>query len=124
MQVEFDLFINNQGQVFLTPIRNNTHQFQYAPPEWLAQTVPKRKPFNSTQPAHMKTLPWVSMTADAAPCVICMENIRKWGKQLPCGHAFHLKCIMKAFQHQTQCPMCRTQFETPKSLLKKQTACR
>lgn len=121
MQVEFDLFINNQGQVFLTP-SNGNGDFQYAPPEWLEQTVPKRKSHTSTFPAHMHTLPWERMTKDAAPCVICLERIRKWGKRLPCGHTFHMNCLIQAFEHKNQCPMCRTAFETPKSLVKRSKA--
>jgi hypothetical protein len=117
-QIEFDLFVNRNGQMFLTP-SNNNNQYQWAPPEWLEQTVPKRKPHNATFPAHAHMLPWERCNkSDSSVCVICMDAIEKWGKKLPCGHTFHLKCLMQALEHKTQCPMCRQMFETPKSLLK------
>ncbi|GFR49983.1 hypothetical protein Agub_g12126 [Astrephomene gubernaculifera] len=45
-------------------------------------------------------------------CTICMEEIGSVGKQLPCGHIFHLACLrawlQQAGSESFTCPNCRT----------------
>ncbi|KAG7393021.1 hypothetical protein PHYPSEUDO_013509 [Phytophthora pseudosyringae] len=50
-------------------------------------------------------------------CVICMDadegskcRPENHGVQLPCGHAFHRRCIHSWLQLQSTCPICRWQF--------------
>jgi hypothetical protein len=46
------------------------------------------------------------------PCSVCLEPVssvnRATSKRLTCGHAFHMKCIMKWFVTSDECPSCRT----------------
>jgi hypothetical protein len=44
-------------------------------------------------------------------CSICCDDIQfdKGRFVLECGHTFHSKCILTAFQHGNRCPMCRTE---------------
>jgi len=39
-------------------------------------------------------------------CIICRSDVDV-GKQLPCGHIFHLNCLKQWFQEQASCPTCR-----------------
>ena len=45
-------------------------------------------------------------------CSVCLEPVssvnRATSKRLTCGHAFHMKCIMKWFVTSDECPSCRT----------------
>jgi hypothetical protein len=47
----------------------------------------------------------------AADCTICMDEIVHVGKQLPCGHVFHLSCLRAWLQQSGSesftCPNCR-----------------
>lgn len=44
-------------------------------------------------------------------CSICCDDIQfdKGRFVLECGHTYHAKCILMAFQHGNRCPMCRTE---------------
>jgi len=44
--------------------------------------------------------------ADDCVCAICQENITE-GKQLPCKHVFHLKCLQDWMRYRHICPVCR-----------------
>ena len=39
-------------------------------------------------------------------CSICLDNITKKRKVLPCNHTFHPKCINKWFKNLHRCPLC------------------
>jgi hypothetical protein len=39
-------------------------------------------------------------------CSICLDNITKKRKVLPCNHTFHRKCINKWFKNLHRCPLC------------------
>ena len=39
-------------------------------------------------------------------CSICLDNITKKRKVLPCNHTFHSKCINKWFKNLHRCPLC------------------
>jgi len=41
-----------------------------------------------------------------AVCTVCMVDITV-GKQLPCGHIFHLECLKEWFRRNPICPTCR-----------------
>lgn len=44
-------------------------------------------------------------------CTICFDEVKSTNspnsKRLNCGHAFHLKCILKWFVTSNECPICR-----------------
>jgi hypothetical protein len=40
-------------------------------------------------------------------CSICCEDSIKLYHTLPCGHTFHIKCVMEWFRRNGRCPMCR-----------------
>lgn len=43
-----------------------------------------------------------------AQCSICLDDIRRSVRTLPCGHAFHARCITRWFRRGTlSCPLCR-----------------
>jgi len=39
-------------------------------------------------------------------CSICLDNITRKRKLLPCNHTFHYKCINKWFKNLHRCPLC------------------
>lgn len=40
-------------------------------------------------------------------CVICHETLSAGGKQLPCGHSFHSRCLLDWIHQNPSCPTCR-----------------
>lgn len=44
-------------------------------------------------------------------CPVCMENLRKTKKPLPCGHWVHYKCILRSGKK--ECPICRQDVDIP-----------
>lgn len=46
-------------------------------------------------------------------CIICMQSYEKQRQcqVLPCGHKFHVKCLVKWYVKKRNCPMCRQQFD-------------
>lgn len=46
-------------------------------------------------------------------CCICCEDItcEKGRFVLECGHTFHGNCILRSFNHDNRCPMCRAQVD-------------
>ncbi|XVE55303.1 hypothetical protein DITRI_Ditri03aG0148100 [Diplodiscus trichospermus] len=40
-------------------------------------------------------------------CVICLENIDKEAKCMPCKHVYHGDCIAKWLEKSHLCPSCR-----------------
>jgi hypothetical protein len=48
------------------------------------------------------------MTSSEKQCPVCLDNIgEKNSCVTECGHTFCLKCILRAAQENTACPMCR-----------------
>ena len=51
-----------------------------------------------------------SELASSNPCAICLESLQSSNATctLECGHMFHSRCLLTAFQHNnTRCPSCR-----------------
>ena len=46
-------------------------------------------------------------------CSICMTNMPRGTRQLPCGHVFHTRCIDRWKRSSRTCPMCREPFDQP-----------
>ena len=45
-------------------------------------------------------------------CPICLNKYcEKTSLLLPCGHCFHTPCILKWFEKQMNCPICRREFK-------------
>ena len=40
-------------------------------------------------------------------CPICLDDVCENAACLPCGHSFHAMCVLQAYVHNPQCPMCR-----------------
>lgn len=40
-------------------------------------------------------------------CSICLESLTRHQCELPCGHAFHSACFLKASRRKMECPLCR-----------------
>ncbi|XVE55302.1 hypothetical protein DITRI_Ditri03aG0148000 [Diplodiscus trichospermus] len=40
-------------------------------------------------------------------CVICLGNIDKEAKRMPCGHVYHGDCIVEWLEKSHLCPLCR-----------------
>jgi hypothetical protein len=53
------------------------------------------------------------------PCPICrvLTSVSRDARKLPCGHAFHYKCILPWFLdlEQSRCPMCNAEFQIVRS---------
>ena len=50
-------------------------------------------------------------------CSVCYSALLRNARTLPCGHAFHHKCIerwKRSCRGDPTCPMCRTPFDLPK----------
>lgn len=52
-------------------------------------------------------------------CCICCEDIacEKGRFVLDCGHTFHGNCILRSFNHDNRCPMCRSKVDAAESSL-------
>ena len=76
----------------------------------------------------LPALPWKVITPKSAAdnCSICLNRCSK-GKELPCGHVFHLKCLLQCFRMADDfpaCPNCRMSFVEPTTLIhNKEFAC-
>ena len=53
---------------------------------------------------------------DGRQCSVCLQNLNRTTRTLPCGHEFHLKCVdrwKRTCRGDPTCPMCRTPFDLP-----------
>lgn len=56
------------------------------------------------------------MTNSDKECIICTEKLNI-GRQLSCGHCFHLVCLMKWIEKGTKnCPLCRDDIQIDMTL--------
>lgn len=44
-------------------------------------------------------------------CAICLEQLQKKSKRLPCSHKFHELCVETWFERKNTCPLCRFKME-------------
>tara|TARA_Y100000816_G_C26062654_1_gene558147 strand:- start:270 stop:548 length:279 start_codon:yes stop_codon:yes gene_type:complete len=51
----------------------------------------------------IKSIPLLEKTQ----CPICLDYIKKYCKELPCGHVFCCECIDTWFDKEYTCPMCK-----------------
>lgn len=53
---------------------------------------------------------------NSGSCIICLEDFDNTSKthSLPCGHTFHVECIIKCFRKTNECPYCRDTDGNPK----------
>ena len=53
---------------------------------------------------------------NSGSCIICLEDFENNSKthSLPCGHTFHVECIIKCFRKTNECPYCRDTDGNPK----------
>ena len=53
---------------------------------------------------------------NSGSCIICLEDFDNNSKthSLPCGHTFHVECIIKCFRKTNECPYCRDTDGNPK----------
>jgi len=53
---------------------------------------------------------------NSGSCIICLEDFDNMSKthSLPCGHTFHVDCIIKCFRKTNECPYCRDTDGNPK----------
>jgi hypothetical protein len=53
---------------------------------------------------------------NSGSCIICLEDFDNMSKthSLPCGHTFHVECIIKCFRKTNECPYCRDTDGNPK----------
>jgi len=74
----------------------------------------------------LPALPWrvtggSSSSIDPDNCSICLGRCIR-GKELPCGHIFHLKCLVRCFRSADDfpmCPNCRMSFVAPETMIHK-----
>ncbi|KAK8583935.1 hypothetical protein V6N13_109323 [Hibiscus sabdariffa] len=61
-------------------------------------------------PASKSSIDALEEVSDLGPefeCVICLEEGEKKVKCMPCGHAFHGRCIEEWLEKNNLCPLCR-----------------
>jgi len=53
---------------------------------------------------------------NSGSCIICLEDFEetRTNHSLPCGHTFHVDCIIKCFRKTNECPYCRDTDGNPK----------
>ncbi|CAA3002895.1 E3 ubiquitin- ligase RING1-like [Olea europaea subsp. europaea] len=59
----------------------------------------------SSEPMAAHPIEMPTVTARGS-CAVCMEGYRS-GKQVPCGHVFHVVCITRWLSRHDSCPICR-----------------
>jgi hypothetical protein len=50
-------------------------------------------------------------------CSVCLETLNSGDKNTtltPCGHAYHLSCLLSSLRNKNLCPMCRGSLEDPR----------
>ena len=72
---------------------------------------------------HASTTPITSSLAPIAledqtlTCSVCLETLKSGDKNTtltPCGHAYHLSCLLTSLRNKNLCPMCRGSLEDPR----------
>jgi len=61
--------------------------------------------------------PSTEATATALTCSVCLETLSSGDKNTtltPCGHAYHLSCLLMSLRNKNLCPMCRGSLEDPR----------
>jgi len=56
-------------------------------------------------------------TATSLTCSVCLETLSSGDKNTtltPCGHAYHLSCLLMSLRNKNLCPMCRGSLEDPR----------
>lgn len=96
-------------------INDALHLFRSA--QWVQFIVQYIMPqLNNASPAAesvVKNLSQLVSSASAGQhCVICMDQVKKAGVQLPCAHAFHQDCLTPWLKLHSTCPTCRHQLPT------------
>jgi len=64
---------------------------------------------------NIERFPTVNLAPDDerdSTCTVCMADITE-GKQLPCGHIFHLRCLKEWLRRNPICPTCRHPIRVP-----------
>jgi hypothetical protein len=53
---------------------------------------------------------------NSGSCIICLEDFDqiRTTHSLPCGHTYHVECIIKCFRKTNECPYCRDTDGNPK----------
>ena len=76
--------------------------------------------------AFASTTPIPTTTSSLAPiapedqtltCSVCLETLSSGDKNTtltPCGHAYHLSCLLMSLRNKNLCPMCRGSLEDPR----------
>lgn len=90
-------------------------EIQDAQIESLEDYRPLKFGLNKEKISEMKTLK-SNDSETKCDCSICLEKYNKEEKllQAPCGHIFHYECICKWFMNNTNCPLCREEFDAEK----------
>ena len=44
-------------------------------------------------------------------CLICLEKISYGACLLDCGHNYHSTCILKWFEKEMKCPLCKEKYQ-------------
>ncbi|KAE8721532.1 T24P13.18 [Hibiscus syriacus] len=61
-------------------------------------------------PASKSSIDGLEIVLDSGfefECAVCLEKGKKEAKRMPCGHAFHDRCIEKWLEKSCMCPVCR-----------------
>jgi predicted nucleic acid-binding Zn ribbon protein len=46
-------------------------------------------------------------------CAICLDAVEGTGKEMPCGHRFHGRCLERWLGVHGNCPVCRRELPAP-----------
>ncbi|KAK9715410.1 hypothetical protein RND81_06G163100 [Saponaria officinalis] len=85
------------------------------PPPNIVSCTPNTRVADNTSDPESSPAMWltnmqtVSTTENDMVCSVCMEGFcpRQIGKQIPCGHVYHVPCISPWLSLNNSCPLCR-----------------
>ena len=59
----------------------------------------------------------IALEDQTLTCSVCLETLKSGDKNTtltPCGHAYHLSCLLTSLRNKNLCPMCRGSLEDPR----------
>lgn len=92
-----------------------------SPPVYLVDS-----PYPPASLSSIEALPRVEIAVESSGCpsspsccVICLEELGEWAREMPCRHRFHGHCIERWLRINGSCPVCRYRMPVDEAELQK-----